>query len=96
MQIKVIGMPWYRPETFDRLRSLFEDGHKLHGTYDEWWFAAAERGRQFHEGIGVRVVRVDTIPDQLTIWCRTNGKKIDARARTRFASEMAHKTVFGG
>ena len=44
MQIKVIGMPWFRPETFDRLRSLFEDGHKLHGTYDEW-FAAADQGR---------------------------------------------------
>jgi hypothetical protein len=46
MQVQIIGMSWYRPETFARLRAMFEDGNKLHRTYEEWLTdAAASAGR---------------------------------------------------
>ena len=95
MQIETIGIAWYRAENFDRLRVMFEDGHKLHGTYKEW-LLAAEKNRKLLERQGIRVVCVDIDPDQFTEWCKTNGKNLNAAARTEFSALMAHKVATGG
>jgi len=86
----VIGMAWYRPETFDRLRRMFKDGHKLHRTYDEW-LAAAERGRKKNEDLGRVVFCIEIDPDDFPKWCRAEGLELDATARNRFASLMAYR-----
>jgi len=88
MAPQVVGMAWYRPETFDKLRAMFEDGYKLHRTYDEW-LLAAESGRKGLEDRGIRVVTVDIDPDKFPEWCKSQGLKLDADARTRFASLVA-------
>jgi hypothetical protein len=50
--ISATGMAWFRDAaSFDRLRAMFEDGHKLHRTYDEW-LRAAETGRKTFEAKG--------------------------------------------
>jgi hypothetical protein len=85
-------MAWYRPEDFDRLLGMFEDREKLHGTYHEW-LAAAEAGRQRLEADGVRVVCVNIDPDDFAKWCVTNGMKLNAEARNKFASFMAYQVV---
>lgn len=95
MQVKIIGMAWYKPENFVRLREMFEDGHKLHRTY-EAWFSAAETGRKKFEAEGVRIVCVDIDPDQFPEWCKINGMKLNAEGRNRYASLIAYKVVTGG
>ncbi|MBI5592887.1 MAG: hypothetical protein HY881_20665 [Deltaproteobacteria bacterium] len=95
MQIETIGMAWYRAENFDRLRAMFEDGHKLHGTYKEW-LLAAEKNRKVLESQGVRVVCVDIDPDRFSEWCKTNGKKLNAAARIEYSTRMADKIAAGG
>ena len=92
MQIQAIGFPWYKRENFARLRALFEDGHKLHRTYDEW-FAAAEGACKAQEIKGVRVVRADIDPDDFPKWAEAQGMKLDANARSRYASFIAYKTL---
>ena len=94
MQIQAAGMAWYKVENFDRLRSMFEDGDKLHRTYHEW-LASAEAGRKKLEAQGVRVICVDIDPDQFPKWCKANGMKLNAEARTKFSSLIAHKTITG-
>ena len=94
MQIQVVGMAWYRPETFARLRAMFEDGEKLHRTYEEW-LAAAETGRKSMEAKRVRVVCVDIDPDQFPKWCAANGMKLNDEARNRYASMVAYKVAIG-
>lgn len=88
MQIQIVGMAWYRPETFAQLRRMFEDGHKLHRTYEEW-FAAAETGRKSFESKGVRVFCVDIDPNEFPSWCKAQGLKLNAEARNRYASTVA-------
>ena len=95
MQVQIIGMAWYRPETFDRLRAMFEDGHKLHRTYDEW-FAAAETGRKSLEVKGHRVVRVDIDPDEFPKWCNAKGMKINSAAREAFCNLIAYQIFTSG
>jgi len=31
-----VGIPWYRSEDWDKLRSIFEDTHVLPDTYSQW------------------------------------------------------------
>lgn len=81
----IVGMAWYKPENFDRLRAMFEDGQKLPRTYPEW-LAQAESGRKVLESAGKRVIRVDIDPDQFPEWCRLNGHNLNARARIAYAN----------
>lgn len=94
MQVKVIGMAWYKPENFARLMAMFEDSNKLHRTYKEW-VRDAERRKKEVEVPGVRVVCVDIDPDQFPEWCKTNGMKLNAEARMKYAAFIAHKVVTG-
>ena len=93
-QIQIIGMAWYKPQNFVRLRAMFEDGHKLHSTYDEW-LLAAEAGRKSFEAKGFRVVSVDIDPDKFPEWCKTKGLKLNAEARNTFASTYAAQMFRG-
>lgn len=95
MQVEIVGMAWYRPETFTRLRAMFEDGDKLHRTYPEW-LAAADSNRKTFEARGIRVVCVDIDPDQFPKWCKAQGLALNAEARTRFAAGVADKAAVGG
>jgi hypothetical protein len=95
MKVQILAVPWYRFETFARLRAIFDDADKIHGTYEEW-FAYADAFRKREEGRGVRVICVDIEPEEFSQWCRANGIKLDADARHRFASVMAYRIVTGG
>jgi hypothetical protein len=92
--IQALGMAWYKRANYLRLRAVFEDGHKLHGTYDEW-FAAAETGRKHLEAEGFRVIRVDIDPDRFPAWCRAQGHKINSSARTTYVNWVAHRMISG-
>lgn len=95
MQVHVVGMSWYRPETFQRLISLFEDGHKLHRTYEDW-LAAAEAGRNRLEAQGIKVFMVDIDPDEFPKWCAKNGQNLDAKGRNAFCNHVAYRLATGG
>ena len=94
MQVQIIGMAWYKPQNFARLRAMFEDGHKLHDTYDEW-LVAADQGRKTFEAKGHRVVCVDIAPDKFTEFCKSKGLKLDADARNIFANTYAVQMLRG-
>lgn len=94
MQVQAVGMAWYKPENFIRLRAMFEDGHKLHPTYGEW-FAAAEFGKKRLEADGARVFCVDIDPDNFPEWCASKGLKLDAHARNTYASSIAYQMIAG-
>ena len=92
MQIQVIGMAWYKRENYTRNKSMFEDGNKLHDTYDEW-LKAAEIGRKSLESKGAKVVCVDIDPDEFSAWCKKSGMKLNAEARTSYTNEAAYKSL---
>lgn len=92
--VQATGMVWFKRENYVRLRAMFEDGHKLHRTYDEW-LAAAEAGRKAFEAKGGRVVCVDLDPHDFPKWCKAKGLKLDANGRSAYASFIAYKTITG-
>jgi len=94
MQVQAVGMSWYKPENFARLRAMFEDGHKLHRTYDEW-LTAAETNKKMLEANGTRVFCVDIDPDEFPKWCTAQGLKLDANARNTYASSVAYQMITG-
>ena len=89
---KAVSMAWFKRENFAALRVMFEDGHKLHGTYDEW-LAAAEKGRKVFEAKGLFVICVDIDPQDFPLWCKAHGHKLDAKGRTAFAVWKAQEVI---
>lgn len=92
--VSATGMVWFKRENFARLRVMFEDGHKLHRTYDQW-LAAAELGRKGLEAKGMRVVCVDIDPHDFPVWCKAKGKNLDANGRNAYAAWVAYKVITG-
>lgn len=95
MQIKIVGMAWYRPDNYLRLRAMFEDGDKLHRTYSEW-LAAAEAGQERFEAQVIRVFRVDIDLNDFPKWCVTKGLNLNAASRMQCANVVAYRLATGG
>lgn len=94
MQVQIIGMAWFKPENFLRLRTMFVDGHKLHRTYPEW-LKAAQTGYESFKAQGARVIKVDIDPDTFTKWCKSKGMRLDAQARMAYANFVAYQIATG-
>ncbi len=88
MQDSTVGIPWYRREEFQELRALFADGHKLHETFDEW-LVSAERLEAHLRRSGQPVVRAELRPAAFVAWCGQRGLRLDAHARSEYASLYA-------
>lgn len=86
MQIRAIGIAWYRRSDWKRLLTLFPDRDRLHSTYDKW-LGAAEKGEREFKRKGHIVERVYIDPDEFPGWCASRGLEPDASARNTFASE---------
>ena len=86
MQVRAIGIPWYRREDYPRLLALFADAAALPRTWDEW-HQRAEQLRGELEARGAIAERVMLDPDEFAGWCVLRGLRIDNDARKRFAAE---------
>lgn len=91
-KITVAGFVWYKEADYQRLKSLFTDGHKLPPTF-LMWQDKAEQGRKRHVRSGGIAVKAYIDPDTFPAWCSARGLNIDAKARTAFANEEAHRVA---
>lgn len=90
LPIRVTGMPWFRREDFPRIKSLMEDGQRLHRTWEEW-HAAAQKGEQSLQAQGHVVHRAVLLPDEFVAWCAARGIGLNAKSRMHFAALTAHE-----
>ncbi len=91
-QVQGIGMVWYREEDYDQLKAMFEDGHKLPGTFLRWQ-DQAEQGRKKFTREGKVVVKTYIDPKTFPEWCSVNGHRIDAAGRNEFACRDAYRIL---
>lgn len=84
----LVAVAWYTADAYERVRAISADPEIFHRTHADW-LASAEDGVKQLEKQGARVLRVDIDPEQLAAWCRSQGMKIDAKARQMFAVAMA-------
>jgi hypothetical protein len=92
VRARIVGFPWYKPENFALLRSMFDDGEKLQRTYVEWMNAAYTALERFRRD-GVQVVKVDIDPVEFPRWCVERGLLLNSEARRAYANLIAARTV---
>ena len=82
----VIGMAWYRPQQWQRLRQVSADMENLEENYHEWLVVASARFREMQEqGFDIRKVDLDV--EDLVEWCEQKGRPVDGHARAEYALE---------
>lgn len=85
---RVVAMPWYSPNDYERLRGMMSDQHAMAAAY-ETWRASAHNNEQVAKDAGLTVVRVPIDPDAFAAWCAERDLALDSGARMRFANEAA-------
>ncbi len=80
---KVVGIAWYRPEQWERLREVSADVDILEETHAEWVVFAAKQFDELNRR-GISVIKVDVDVEELLQWCGQKGVAVDANARAGF------------
>lgn len=83
---QIIGVAWYRPEQWKRLREISSDVDELEETYDEWLQAASMNFEEV-EKLGVYLQKVDIDVNELLMWCGIRGLPVNGESRSRFVTE---------
>jgi hypothetical protein len=82
----IVGVAWYTPEQWARLKLLADDSDKLDDTHKDWLKNANGHVRGLKRQ-GFQVVKVPLDIDEWAAWCRKNGKALDGAARSEFTSQ---------
>ena len=81
----VTGIAWYRAEQWPQLLEVAADRTELERTYDEWQAVAKTALVDVaRAGVSARKVEVDV--NELVAWCHSQGRPVDAAARSAFAA----------
>jgi hypothetical protein len=92
----VMGVGWYKPEQWERLREVSEDGEEMAETYEEWK-ESAERGLGEMRKAGLNPERVEVDVEELVAWCEEQKRPLDASARVEYvALEAGRRRKSGG
>jgi trans-aconitate methyltransferase len=91
---QIIGVAWYTPEQWERLRSLAADADTLDDTHQDWLKNATDLV-QWLKKQGFRVVKVPLDIDEWVAWCQKNGKALDGTARSEFTSQKVSERFEG-
>jgi hypothetical protein len=83
---KFLGMAWYRPWQWDRLREIVTAPDELAATYPEW-LAMAEKSIQLLRRRGVNPIKVDIDAEELLAWCQERDLPVTHDARYSFVVE---------
>ena len=84
----VVGVAWYSPSQWKRLREVSADPNQLEQTHHEW-VATYERTTRELAAQGLTVVKAPIAVSELEKWCRERNLTIDGAARgcSRLAAE---------
>lgn len=81
----IIGIAWYRPRDWERLRQLSTDSENLEDSHGEWLVGVNRAVREMEkEGLRIRKVIVDL--DELVGFCQREAVQLDAAARSSFVA----------
>jgi hypothetical protein len=82
----VLGVAWYSPAEWERLREAVPDPERLENSYEEWEGMALSALAQLEEA-GITPERVPVEAEQLLAWCRDSDREPDSAARAQFAAD---------
>ncbi len=80
-----VGVAWYRPEQWQRLREISIDKDVLEETHAEW-VQNAERAVQELRRQGMKPVEVDVDVEELLKWCASQHIAVNGEARSTYVA----------
>jgi hypothetical protein len=81
----VVGIAWYRPEQWDRLRQISTDADQLESTHSEWEKNATKTLKRLRRD-GIVAQKIDIDVEELVAWCGARGFEVNGKARSEYAS----------
>ena len=79
----IMGVSWYRPEQWERLREISEDKATFDTSYEES-LVEWEKKIQDLEAQGMRPIKVEVDVEALLTWCTAHGLVVTSETRTKF------------
>ena len=91
-----MGIAWYKPEQWERLREISIDRKDIEFTYTEW-LANAQRALQQILFSGQPAQKVEVDVEELFSWCKSIGLEVNGKSRSAFAAEkLRQQDIVGG
>jgi len=81
-----VGVAWYSPEQWQRLREIAQDADSLHDTYQEW-LSSVEKLIRETAASHVLIEKMDIDIEALVAWCNERNFAINGEARSQYVSE---------
>ena len=93
-QQKIVGVAWYYPEQWDKIRSHSKDRSEMAKDYADWERGAQDGIKKFErDGYTIRKVYIDV--DMLVAWCKRQRVPVNGRSRSDYANHlMADRSGF--
>jgi len=91
----IMGVSWYRPEQWERLREIAEDKATFDTSYEES-LVEWEKKIQDLEAQGIRPIKVEVDVEELLIWCTAQGLAVTPETRTKFMMNTLRDLVRQG
>lgn len=82
----IVGVAWYTPEQWKRLKLLADDSEALDDTHKDW-LKNATGHVQWLKQRGFEVVKVPIDIDEWVAWCKKHRKALNGAARSEFTSQ---------
>jgi NhaA family Na+:H+ antiporter len=86
----IVGVVWYRPEQWARMREVVADPERLEATYEQWLKVASKAFKDL-SNLGLQVLKVEVDADEFVLWCKLNGLPLDGAARSQFVTEKVRE-----
>ena len=83
---QVIGLSWWQPDQWERLKEISEDRDLLDDSYEDWR-KNASRAIQEIESAGKKVRKVKINLEELLIWCNENGFLVNGESRSKYTAK---------
>jgi len=83
---ELVGVAWYSPATWGRLKNAVPDPELLEDSHAEWLKMMRSYLAKMG-GAGIRLVRIDIDAEEFLAWCREHDRPADAGARAHFTAE---------
>ncbi len=83
----VIGVTWYTPETWARVKATATDPECFEDSFDTWKAMAVAARRNFQRS-GVMALECLIDPDEFAAWCAANQQENNSTSRGEYVSEV--------
>jgi len=81
----VLGLSWFQPEQWDRLKEISEDRESLDDSYEDWKNNANKTIQELRlAGQVVKKVNIDL--EELLVWCNENSFPVNGKSRSEYVT----------